>query len=122
MIIGIGAGVYSLTLDTSVEVSSKNAWEPATRVNNLGLMNQKQNYIIFSGVIAIVGTLMLVFGKDAPSGSEDITSRIYETTCSFCNSGTEIDEKEYLIKKFLCPECGKENEVKFVEIKQVEKS
>ena len=48
----IGAGL-ALFMDTSVSTSYG-------RVNNLGLMKDQQNYLMVCGVMAIIGTILVV--------------------------------------------------------------
>lgn len=57
---GIGA-LLVLNMDTSVETSM------GGRVNNIGLMNQQQNYLIVCVVIAIIGAVLLLRNRpDTP--------------------------------------------------------
>lgn len=70
---GILLCIGSLSMDTSVLVPSKTIGTgedkivtPESRVNNIGLMNQQQNYLILSGVVSIIGLLMFMFGKNTP--------------------------------------------------------
>jgi len=51
----IGLG-FALLMDTSVAVDG------FRRVNNLGLMNDKQNYIIISAVVLFAGLLLALLG------------------------------------------------------------
>jgi hypothetical protein len=65
LVIGIVVGIYAVSMDTSVAVDYQgNSYGLPERVNNLGLMNQKQNAIIVAGVLAIIGTLILVFKRN----------------------------------------------------------
>ena len=54
-------GLYGLSMDVSVQVdySSGNSYGFPDRVNNLGLMSQRQNYLIISGVLLLAGTLII---------------------------------------------------------------
>jgi hypothetical protein len=58
---GICIGVYALNMDTSVKVDYPlgNLLNLPERVNNIGLMNDKQNYLIFSGIISLVGVIIV---------------------------------------------------------------
>ena len=49
--------VYALGMDTSASSSF------GQRVNNIGLMNDKQNYIIAAGVTALLGALCFLGGR-----------------------------------------------------------
>jgi hypothetical protein len=36
------------------------------RIHNLGLVSDKQNYLIVSGVVALIGTILVTVGASAP--------------------------------------------------------
>src|SRR4051812_23887849 len=57
LLVGLGGGVYTLTLDPSVSV-----WGVG-RVVNLGMMNDKQNYLIASGICAVIGAILVATSK-----------------------------------------------------------
>ena len=63
---GLSFGLFALNMDTSVKVSYPlgNLFNLPERVNNLGLMNDRQNYLIFSGIISILGA-MIFFSKSS---------------------------------------------------------
>src|SRR5262245_39028439 len=59
----VGAFYFLLAFDTSVEVPKTQIAGQTIggqRVNNLGLMNDRQNGIIISGVVAIIGAVLFV--------------------------------------------------------------
>jgi len=56
LVIGIILGIYALNMDTTVDSP---LFGGNFRVNNLGLMNEKTNYLIFSGILSLVGVLLL---------------------------------------------------------------
>ena len=60
IVLGVGAGglIWALSLDTSVSVGSPLLG--VERVNNVGLMNQKQNLVIAFAVGAVIGVLLVV--------------------------------------------------------------
>ena len=51
--LAVAGGIATLLMDTSVDTSSG-------RVNNLGLMKDQQNYLMVCGVMAIIGTILVV--------------------------------------------------------------
>lgn len=57
LIVGIIGAFLVLQMDTSVSTGY------GRRVNNLGLMNQQQNYLIFCGLLAIVGAILTAIRK-----------------------------------------------------------
>src|SRR5437870_5699399 len=69
LIVGIIGMFLAAHMDTSVRVGDVNmpsALRPYVpndmRVNNLGLMQEKQNYFILSGVVAVIGAILLAAG------------------------------------------------------------
>ena len=63
ILLGIIGLVASLGMDTSVETGFG-------RVNNLGLMQERQNFIMIACLVIGIGTLMAIFGKSADSITE----------------------------------------------------
>lgn len=98
LIIGIVLGIYALSMDTSVQVNyDGNSFGLPERVNNIGLMNTKQNLVIVAGVLAIIGTLILILKKS--NNAEDQSLDIEKKNG---NSGTynksQIENNESLKK------------------------
>lgn len=58
-------GIYAINFDTSVAViyDGGNSLGLPERVNNLGLMQQKQTYLIISGILVVAGIILIVFAK-----------------------------------------------------------
>ncbi len=52
----------SLGMDTSIELPYSGLYGLPRRVNNIGLMNQKQNYIIVSSIVLLVGVIVSLAG------------------------------------------------------------
>lgn len=89
----ISAGYFFKGFDTSVEVpnisySGANDWS-GRRVNNLGLMADRQNGIILSVGAAIVGTLLIGFAPKPESNAK----------CPWCTQLIPSDSKA-------CRYCG----------------
>lgn len=61
-------GLYALFMDTSVSAGAFG------RVNNIGLMNDKQNFIMFAGAAFIGGLLMVIFGGDPSTPAENLST------------------------------------------------
>jgi hypothetical protein len=65
LIAGLAAGAFALNMDTSVSTDDVSTYPlnlPSMRVNNIGLMNDKQNYLIATGVGTIVGVILIAAG------------------------------------------------------------
>lgn len=58
LLVGLIALFFVLRMDTSVATG----FPSYERVNNLGLMNEKQNYTIAAGVVAVIGAILLAIG------------------------------------------------------------
>jgi hypothetical protein len=65
-VLGAGGLFWALNLDTTVGASpyySEDRWVfPRDRYHNIGLLNEKQNYTIAAGVVAVVGVLLVIVG------------------------------------------------------------
>lgn len=61
LIVGICWLIFALSLDVSVPTGA------GGRVNNLGLMADRQVHTIVGGVIALAGLLMVLLGGRAPA-------------------------------------------------------
>lgn len=90
LIIGVIVVFLSLSMDTSVATTY------GGRVNNLGLMRDQQNYLIFGSVCFLGGLLALIFGKPQSSTKSEIE-------CPFC-------AEKILLQAKICKHCG--NEIK----------
>lgn len=77
LILGILGVIGALSMDVSVPSG-------IGRVNNLGLMSQRQNLTMVAGLVALGGLLMVIFGYrrsvESPVSTFDYESR----TCPFC--------------------------------------
>lgn len=70
LIAGLALGVYALTMEVSVHVPAQNLGYglrmPAADIANIDRMAQRQNFIIFSGVLAVVGAILIGFASMRP--------------------------------------------------------
>ena len=101
LIAGLVFGLFALNMDTSVATEPQNIGGigvPSVRVNNIGLMDQRRNYLIASGVIAVVGVMLAVAGslewtitqgaaqdrdtRQCPYRAEDVKAEAI--VCRFC--------------------------------------
>lgn len=90
LFIGVCLAIFALNMNVSVSTGS------GGRVNNLGLIADRQIYTILGGIIALAGLLMvLLTGKPATSPITEIDSR----PCPMCAESI----KSAAIK---CKHCG----------------
>ena len=63
LVIACISGLRFLSMDTSVAVEHQvNGWTQVERVNNLGLMDDRRNWLIISGFTALIGALFFGLG------------------------------------------------------------
>jgi hypothetical protein len=69
--IGLALGAYSMTMSVSVDVPAQDfgygVKTPAMQVANIDRMAQRQNFMIFSGILSVVGAILLGFGAMQPA-------------------------------------------------------
>jgi hypothetical protein len=67
LIAGLALGGYALTMDVSVDVPARDfgygVSTPAMQVANIDRMAQRQNLLIFSGILSVVGAILFGFGS-----------------------------------------------------------
>lgn len=123
----IGIIYFQTAFDTSVLVDYKGTGysKPSgfpDRVNNIGLMQDKQNYTIISLGLAIVGIILFLAGSKNKKAQEengaDIDGNEIEETktisddtyyCKKCGHEQELDYQELENKKYYCCNCKIEN-------------
>lgn len=138
LICGILLGLYALTMDTSVKVDypNGNTFGLPERVNNIGLMSDRQNYLILAGVLTILGVIINIVGRNSQKDSENFEYGFKQCPlcaekvkseakiCRFCNydftqgNTQDNDFKEWMKKNpmgnineyFALKNNGKQNE------------
>ncbi|MDO9419983.1 MAG: hypothetical protein Q7T66_04895 [Herminiimonas sp.] len=109
LIAGLMLGLYALTMEVGVDIPAKDygygVSTPATKVANLSLMNERQNLLIFSGVISIVGSILLGFG---------FSNTKVNTQNDVKEIGEEPVSKPKIVRSYvpvstvtICPHCRK---------------
>lgn len=67
LVVGLALAGYSLAMDVSVDVPARNfgygVATPAMQVANMDKMAQRQNLMVFSGILSVVGAILLGFGS-----------------------------------------------------------
>lgn len=70
LVVGLALGGYSLAMDVSVDVPARDygngITSSALQVANVDKMAQRQNFMIFSGILSVVGAILLGFGSLQP--------------------------------------------------------
>jgi len=70
LVVGLALGGYSLAMDVSVDVPARDYGNGITtsamQVANVDKMAQRQNFMIFSGILSVVGAILLGFGSMQP--------------------------------------------------------
>lgn len=65
--LGLFGLIFALTMDTSVEAGGEDLGfgvsTPRMRVNNLGLMDQRRNFLMISGLGVLVGVVLIVANR-----------------------------------------------------------
>lgn len=80
-VIAILLGVYALSMDTTV---STEVFGQSIKVNNIGLMSDKQNYLITSGILLLVGLIMALSGqKNTTKKKVDESFKLYLKKAQF---------------------------------------
>lgn len=71
LLAGLALGIFALNMKVSVDVESRDFGygirTPAMSVANVNLMEQRQNLLIFSGVLAVVGAILTGFASMRPA-------------------------------------------------------
>lgn len=98
IVFGVVVIIAALGMDVSVATSM------GGRVNNLGLMADRQNYTILGGLFLIAGILMTLFGGRPQGGVANTNAgNANERLCPFCAESIKV-------QAIKCKHCGSEVE------------
>lgn len=86
LVVGIIAAFAAFNMDVSVSTSYGN------RVNNIGLMAQRQNFVLISCFIMLCGLLMVIFGgRKKPDNNYVISKDSIYIKCPYCAEDVHPD-------------------------------
>jgi hypothetical protein len=86
---------YFFYFDTSVTVPG-GEFIGVSRINNIGLISQRQNGIVFSIGASLLGCLLIFLGRDSTKGIA-----ASEKKCPYCAELIKVDAK-------ICRYCSRE--------------
>lgn len=107
IIVGLALGVYALQMNVGVEVPSKDLGygitTPAMTVANVDLISQRQNYLIFSGILSLLGVILVGFGVMAPKQAQSTSPSNKAETPSAPAAYNPVASGPVSIT--MCPKC-----------------
>ena len=87
VVLGFIGGVFAFRMETSVAIKDLGVatdYLGIERVNNIGLMDQRRNYLIISGLSILAGVLLFGFGSIRSSQSSETGGGADFRACPFC--------------------------------------
>ncbi len=91
IVFAISAFQMDTTVESGGETFGSGEFEltvPKSRVHNIGLMEERRNYLLGSGLAALAGVLLLGFGSLSPKPSAGA-----ERTCPYCAEQIKRDAR-----------------------------
>ena len=105
LVLGLALGGYALTMDVSVDVPAQDFGygikTPRMQVANVDRMAQRQNMLIFSGILAVVGAILTGFASMRPANLTQRSERTESLPLSKANSEPPASP----VSVSICPKC-----------------
>lgn len=108
---GLLLGAFALNMDVSVHVPAQDFGygirTPASNVANLDKMAQRQNFLIFSGVLAVVGAILTGFASMRPAAPAPtpVVLKEGEGLLDFLNEKPAAQVPTEPTSVSICPKC-----------------
>jgi len=110
LVAGLLLGAFALNMDVSVHVPAQDLGyglrTPAADIANVDKMAQRQNFLIFSGVLAVVGAILTGFASMQPKSPppHPVVLREGEGLLDFLNEKPHAQAAEPAAVS-ICPKC-----------------
>ena len=101
---GLVFAIFSLFMDTTVAVAARDygygVSSPDMRISNIDLISKRQSYLIFSGILSVVGAILVGFSSisKAAQREESLPSPVVEASNSIPSGATSVSVS-------ICPKC-----------------
>ncbi len=110
LVTGLLLGAFALNMDVSVHVPAQDLGyglrTPAADIANVDKMAQRQNFLIFSGVLAVVGAILTGFASMRPSAvSTPVVLREGEGLLDFLDETPAARQAPEPMTVVICPKC-----------------
>lgn len=101
--IGLLLAIFSLFMDTTVAVAARDygygVSSPNMRVSNIDLISKRQSYLNFSGILSVVGAILVGFSSISKAQREKpVPSPVVDVVDNIPSGPTSVSVS-------ICPKC-----------------